>query len=153
MLVSLKRFGCRVVGKCDCVANLCLCNGFNGSGDIADLTGRQRIGRFPLRSEYAYLSNIEFLADMHKSNSVACAYSTFHYPNIAQGSLIVIIIAVENQCSERCVCVAFGRGKIGNYPSKNLLNIQSRFCGHLRRILCRNADDVLDLMYCALWIG
>ena len=64
-----------------------------------------------------------------------------------------VILAVKNECLQRGGSVALGRGNAVNYVLKHGFDVGSHFCGNLRRVLGRYADDVLNLGLCALRVG
>ena len=152
MLVALKRFRCRVFGKGYRVADLRLGNGFNRSGNIPDLTCGELIRGLELGGEYSNLRDLKFISAVHEANPVACLNYAVHYADIAQSTLVIIVIAVEYQRPERSFGIAHGSREVGNDTGEHLLNVEACLCRYLRCIVRRNADDIVNLTDCVLGV-
>ena len=65
--------------------------------------------------------------------------------HIGDNALVRVVVGVEDQRLQRRVRVTLGRGNIRDDLLHDRLDIHARFGADARRILCGDADDVLDL--------
>ena len=66
---------------------------------------------------------------------------------------VVVVLTVEDQRLERRVRIAGGRGHARHDRFQDRVDIDARLGRDLRRVLRRNADDLLDLVLDALRVG
>ena len=92
------------------------------------------------------LNNIEHTARCHKLEFIARVNLSLFEPYIYNYALVAVVVAVKNQCTQRCVDIACRSRNIVNNLFKNCVNVDSCLCGNFRSILGRNTDYIFDFL-------
>ena len=93
----------------------------------------------------AALNDLELSAGRHHAHFHARLHVAVHQAHIDDDALVRIVLAVKDQGAQRGVRVAGGGRDIRDDALEHLMDIDADLGRDLRRILRRNADDVLDL--------
>ena len=94
----------------------------------------------------AYLDSLELGTCCHKANGIADLYMTVFDTAVYDNAFVLVIVAVKYQRFERCIVIALRAWNIRHDAFEHLFDVRAHFCGDARRIHCRYADDVLDLV-------
>ena len=76
-----------------------------------------------------------------------------HQAHVNDDALIGVVLAVKHERFQRRFRVACRCRDVRNHILKYVMNIEPHFCRDLGRILCRDADDVLDFLLDARRVG
>ena len=99
------------------------------------------------------LNNIEHTACCHKFELVAGVNLSLFKSYIYNYALVAVVVAVKNQCTQRCVDVACRSRNIVNHLFKNCVNVDSRFCGNFRSVLGGNTDYIFNFLNNPVGVG
>ena len=120
---------------------------FNRGGKVANLTRTQLLLRRQTKRQHvAALKHLKFCTGGHHFDLHARADLTVKQTHVNDNALVRVVLAVEHECAQRRICIALRRRNISDDTLEHLMNIDIHFCGNFGRILCRNADDILDLL-------
>ena len=126
-----------------------ICHIFNTCRKIANHAGGKFLrGQETPGTENADLHNVKFLPCGHHFDLAAFPDTAVKYTHQYNNTAVLVINGIKNQGFQRCVRVARRRRNICNNALQNILNIYAVFCGNFRRILRRNANDILNLLLC-----
>ena len=143
-----------IVREGDGVADLRVRERLDGAGDVADLSGEEPVGLFHARRAHdAALDDVEHRAGRHQLELVAGVNLPLFEADVDDDALVAVVVAVKNQRAQGRVDVARRRGDVGDDLLEDVVDIDARFRGDTRRVLCGNADDVLDLGDHAVGVG
>ena len=146
-LIALEGFRRRILRPGDGIAHPGVGNGLDGGGEIANLACAQCVSGFhALGMEIAHLHHLIDRAAGHHLYVHALGNYAVHDTEIDNHALITVILAVENQRAQGLCPVAGGSGQILDDHLQHRADVDAVFCGNLRGILRRQANNVLDLL-------
>ena len=120
---------------------------FNRGGKVAYLTGTQLLLRRQTeRQHVAALKHLKFGTGGHHFDLHARADLAVKQAHVNDNALVRVVLAVEHERTQRRIRIALRRRNIGYDTLEHLVNVDIHFCGNFGRVLCRNADDILDLL-------
>ena len=120
---------------------------FNRGGKVANLTRTQLLLRRQTKRQHvAALKYLKFSTGGHHFDLHARADLTVKQAHVNDNALVRVVLAVEHECAQRRIRIALRRRNIGYDALEHLVNVDIHFCGNFGRVLCRNADDILDLL-------
>ena len=135
-------------GLCDRVAHPGVGDGLNGSRKIAYLPGSQLLcGAQAQGMHRPHLHYLVHRPSGHHLHIHTGPDGPLLHPKVDDDAPVGVVLAVKNQCLEGCGPVAGGGRDVGNNPLQNGVDVDPVFCGNLRRILRRDANDVLNLRF------
>ena len=154
LAIAGQRLRGRILHAGDCITDTGICYIFNRCREIANLACRQSLRRGQTqRVHIAAFNDLELSAGRHHAHLHARFHVTVQQAHINDDALVRVVLAVKDQCTQRCVRVA-GRCRDVRYDAlEHLVDIQANLCRNLGCILGRNADDVLDFLLDALRVG
>ena len=129
------------------IAHLRVCNAFDARGNVADLARGNFLGGHKTEGGHiSYLDGFKRRARVHKAYGLTRGKLAVHHAHVDYNAAVGIVVGVENEAFKRRVFVALGRGNIRYNLFKNILDVQTCFCGNRRAAVCGDADNVLYLL-------
>ena len=105
---------------------------FDGSANVSYLAGAQYLAAAHLRCEYAHLRHIELFFAAHNTDAHARPAFAVNDAHKADRAFIVVVIAVKDQCFERCVNISLRRRDQLCNHLQHLVHIQPCLGGNFR---------------------
>ena len=88
----------------------------------------------------------------HEQYLTVAAQYAVHHADKDDDTPVVIVLAVKNEGLEGSIGITLGLGYIGHDVFKNGFDIDAVFGAYLGCILCRQTDDLLNLVLDALGV-
>ena len=115
----------RPCGICNGITHPCVPDILDGGGNIADIAGLQGIARSVSGGEVADFHNVKFAAGGHQAHFHPGTDRAFLHPDEADGTAVVVIERVKNQCLKRGGGIAVRRRNMLYDSLQNVFDIQT----------------------------
>ena len=130
----------------DGVADARIGDFFDRGGKHADLAGAEFVHRRELGREHASAVHVVGGIGAHHADALTFLEHTVYDTHQHNYAEIEVVPAVNQQCLERCIAVAFRRRQARDDRLQHLRHVQPGLGGNLDRVAGIKPDHILDLL-------
>ena len=146
LAVAGQRTFCRIVGVSNCIADTCVFNIFNSSGQKSYLPCIQFVYNYRVRLKHADFGNFKFCAGSHHTDFHAFFYQPVHYAEVKHNAFISVKFWIKYQSFKRFFSIAARGRNFSNNSFQYVFNTNAGFSACKHSFWGIDADNVLNFV-------